>query len=284
MAAASSIQPPTVHSSVARESTLSPEMDSPESRQPEDEEAAAAQPSEPGISLRDLPDLEPEEIERRLAKTRQELSNRRKILIKNLPPDTTNQVRVRIHPENCPPPPAFVTLLTGTRLRMPSASLHHSTVRGRLINVTLQPTDSLLCVTNLPHTFTAQQFEELCLTGQSKGYGFVEYMKKDSASRARSEAAGATGDRSLMVQWMDVNQLSQEENLHSKCLCVDRLPLDLCDSEELTQLFSETYKPVFCQVSPIFHLQIYQSSPFFFLHFTLIFSVPPPLCNNLRKL
>lgn len=51
-----------------------------------------------------------------------------------------------------------------------------------------------------------------------------------------------------MVQWMDVNQLSQEENLHSKCLCVDRLPLDLCDTEELTQIFSERYKPVFCQV------------------------------------
>lgn len=92
MAAASSIQPPSVHSSLAGESALSPEMDSPESRQPEDEEAAAAQPSDSGISLRDLPDLEPEEIERRLAKTRQELSNRRKILIKNLPPDTTNQV------------------------------------------------------------------------------------------------------------------------------------------------------------------------------------------------
>ncbi|KAM7388122.1 hypothetical protein PAMP_024321 [Pampus punctatissimus] len=96
MAAASSIQPPSVHSSLAQESALSPEMDSPESRQPEDEEAAAAQPSEPGISLRDLPDLEPEEIERRLAKTRQELSNRRKILIKNLPPDTTNQVKTNI--------------------------------------------------------------------------------------------------------------------------------------------------------------------------------------------
>ncbi|KAK2908118.1 hypothetical protein Q8A73_009191 [Channa argus] len=91
MAAASSIQPPSVHSSLARESALSPEMDSPESRQPEDEEGAAAQSSEPGICLRDLPDLEPEEIEKRLAKTRQELSNRRKILIKNLPPDTTNQ-------------------------------------------------------------------------------------------------------------------------------------------------------------------------------------------------
>jgi len=94
MAAASSIQPPSVHSSLAGDSTLSPGMDSPETRQPEDEEAAAAaaQPSDSEMCLRDLPELEPEEIEKRLAKTRQELSNRRKILIKNLPPDTTNQV------------------------------------------------------------------------------------------------------------------------------------------------------------------------------------------------
>lgn len=54
-----------------------------------------------------------------------------------------------------------------------------------------------------------------------------------------------------MVQWMDVNQLSQEENLHSKCVCISQLPLDLCNSEELTQLFSETYKPVFCQVGKV---------------------------------
>lgn len=97
MAAASSIQPPSVHSSLARDSALSPEMDSPESRQHEDEEATAAQPPDSGISLRDLPDLEPEEIERRLAKTRKELSNRRKILIKNLPPDTTNQVYMSVY-------------------------------------------------------------------------------------------------------------------------------------------------------------------------------------------
>ncbi|KAM9383989.1 ribonucleoprotein PTB-binding 2 [Pholidichthys leucotaenia] len=271
MAAASSIQPPSVHSSLARDRALSAQMDSPESRQPEDEEAA--QTSESGISLRDLPDLEPEEIERRLAKTRQELSNRRKILIKNLPPDTTNQEVHEILKEyelkycfvDRNKGTAFVTLLNGDQAQDAIRSLHHSTVRGRLINVTLQPTDSLLCLTNLPHTFTAQQFEELVrsygniersflvyseLTGHSKGYGFVEYMKKDSASRARSELLGRPlGDRSLMVQWMDVNQLSQEESLHSKCLCIDRLPLDLCDSEELTQLFSETYKPVFCQLA-----------------------------------
>lgn len=73
-------------------------MDSPGNQQVEDKEVAAAaalasaQPAEPWTSLRDLPELEPEEIEKRLAKTRQGLSNRRKILIKNLPPDTTNQV------------------------------------------------------------------------------------------------------------------------------------------------------------------------------------------------
>ncbi|KAK5930546.1 hypothetical protein CgunFtcFv8_026772 [Champsocephalus gunnari] len=163
------------------------------------------------------------------------------------------------------PPPAFVTLLNGGQAQDAIRSLHHSTVRGRLINVTLQPTDSMLCLTNLPHTFTAQQLEEMVraygniersflvyslLTGHSKGYGFVEYMKKDSASRARSELLGRPiEDRSLMVQWMDVNQLGQEENLHSRCLCINRLPLDLCDSEELTQLFSKTYKPVFCQLA-----------------------------------
>ncbi|KAM6921096.1 ribonucleoprotein PTB-binding 2 [Xenentodon cancila] len=279
MAAASSIQPPTVHSSLARDGAFSRGRDSPEGRQPEDEEAAAAaaaagaQPSELVITLRDLPDLDPEEIERRLAKTRQELSNRRKILIKNLPPDATNQEVHEILKEyelkycfvDRNKGTAFVTLLNGDQAQDAIRSLHHSTVRGRLINVTLQPTDSLLCLTNLPHTFTAQQFEELVraygniersflvyseLTGHSKGYGFVEYMKKDSASRARSELLGRPmGDRTLMVQWMDVNQLSQEENLHSKCLCVDRLPLDFCDSEELTQLFSETYKPVFSQLA-----------------------------------
>lgn len=88
MAAASSIQPPTVHS-LNQESAHFPDSDSPESRQ--DEDAASE-----GTSLRDLPDLEPEEIEKRLERTRRELSNRRKILIKNLPQDSTNQVSYTI--------------------------------------------------------------------------------------------------------------------------------------------------------------------------------------------
>lgn len=159
---------------------------------------------------------------------------------------------------------AFVTLLNGDQAQDAIRTLHQTSVRGRDITVQLQPTDSLLCVTNLPYTVTAGQFQELVrsygniercflvysdLTGHSKGYGFVEYMKKDSASRARSELLGKPlGDRALMVQWADVNQLTSADHLHSKCLCVDRLPLDFEDSEELAHIFSESYKPVFCQV------------------------------------
>ncbi|TRY54004.1 hypothetical protein DNTS_015560 [Danionella cerebrum] len=160
---------------------------------------------------------------------------------------------------------AFVTLLNGDQAQDAIRTLHQTLVRGRDITVQLQPTDSLLCVANLPYTVTASQFQELVrsygniercflvysdLTGHSKGYGFVEYMKKDSASRARSELLGKPlGDRGLMVQWADVNQLTSTDHLHSKCLCVDRLPLDFEDSEELAHIFSESYKPVFCQLA-----------------------------------
>ncbi|XP_036824680.1 ribonucleoprotein PTB-binding 2 isoform X2 [Oncorhynchus mykiss] len=264
MAAASSIQPPIVHS-LNHANAPFLESDSPETRQ--DEDAVSE-----GTSLRDLPDLEPDEIEKRLEKTRHELSNRRKILIKNLPQDTTNQEVHEILREyelkycfvDRNKGTAFVTLLNGDQAQGAIRSLHQSNMRGRDITVQLQPTDSLLCLTNLPHTFTAQQLEELVrsygniercflvyseLTGHSKGYGFVEYMKKDSASRARSELLGRPqGDRAVMIQWTDVNQLTAGHHLHSKCLCVDRLPQEY-ESEELNLLFSERYKPVFCQLA-----------------------------------
>ncbi|KAL2089704.1 hypothetical protein ACEWY4_014392 [Coilia grayii] len=265
MAAASSIQPPSVHA-IMQENSPFPDSDSPESRQDEDT------PPE-GTSLRDLPDLDPEEIEKRLEKTNRELSNRRKILIKNLPQDTTNQEVHDILKEyelkycfvDRNKGTAFVTLLNGEQAQHAISTLHQSSVRGRLINVQLQPTDSLLCVANLPHTLSSEAFHALvrshgnverCFlvhsprSGHSKGYGFVEYMKKDSASRARSELLGrALGERALVVQWTDANQLTEPEQLHARCLCVDRLPLDFDDTEELARVFSQRYRPVFCQLA-----------------------------------
>ncbi|XP_073644936.1 ribonucleoprotein PTB-binding 2 isoform X13 [Tursiops truncatus] len=141
---------------------------------------------------------------------------------------------------------------------------HQYSFRGKDLIVQLQPTDALLCITNLPTSFTLEEFEELVraygnvercflvyseVTGHSKGYGFVEYMKKDFAAKARLELLGKQlGASAVFAQWMDVNLLAAEL-IHSKCLCIDKLPSDYRDSEELLQFFSSIHKPVFCQLA-----------------------------------
>ncbi|KAI1236903.1 hypothetical protein IHE44_0015161 [Lamprotornis superbus] len=157
---------------------------------------------------------------------------------------------------------AFVTLLNGEQAQSAIRKFHQHSLRGKEISVQLQPTDALLCITNLPLSLSIEEFEELVraygnvercflvyseLTGHSKGYGFVEYMKKDSAAKARLELLGKQlEDSTLFAQWMDVNQLTTNL-IHSKCLCVDKLQKDCADSKELMQAFSFKYKPVFCQ-------------------------------------
>ncbi|NXA77774.1 RAVR2 protein, partial [Thryothorus ludovicianus] len=157
---------------------------------------------------------------------------------------------------------AFVTLLNGEQAQSAIRKFHQHCLRGKEISVQLQPTDALLCITNLPLSLSIEEFEELVraygnvercflvyseLTGRSKGYGFVEYMKKDSAAKARLELLGKQLEEStLFAQWMDVNQLTTNL-IHSKCLCVDKLQRDCADSKELIQAFSLKYKPVFCQ-------------------------------------
>ncbi|NXE69216.1 RAVR2 protein, partial [Calcarius ornatus] len=170
---------------------------------------------------------------------------------------------------------AFVTLLNGEQAQSAIRRFHQHSLRGKEISVQLQPTDALLCITNLPLSLGIEEFEELVraygnvercflvyseLTGHSKGYGFVEYMKKDSAAKARLELLGKQLEEStLFAQWMDVNQLTTNL-IHSKCLCVDKLQKDCADSKELLQAFSLKYKPVFCQVSGDFAVLEYESA------------------------
>lgn len=156
-----------------------------------------------------------------------------------------------------------MTLLNGEQAQCAIKELHQHVLREREISVQLQPTDALLCIANLPCAFTQQQFEELvrpfgnlerCFlvysasTGHSKGYGFVEYMKKDSAARAKSELLGKQlGSRMLYVHWTEVGSLTYPL-LHSKCLCVDRLPSSLLTAQDLHNALADTHAPVFCQV------------------------------------
>ena len=128
--------------------------------------------------------------------------------------------------------PAFVTLLNGEQAQNAIQMFHQYSFRGKDLVVQLQPTDALLCITNLPTSFTLEEFEELVraygnvercflvyseVTGHSKGYGFVEYMKKDFAAKARLELLGKQlGASAVFAQWMDVNLLAPEL-IHSKC-------------------------------------------------------------------
>ncbi|XP_008829285.1 ribonucleoprotein PTB-binding 2 isoform X2 [Nannospalax galili] len=216
--------------------------------------------------------LHPEEVAARLQRMRRELSNRRKILVKNLPQDSSCQevhdllknYELKYCYVDRNKRTAFVTLLNGEQAQNAIQKFHQYSFRGKELLVQLQPTDALLCVTNLPVSFTLEEFEELVraygniercflvyseVTGHSKGYGFVEYMKKDFAAKARLELLGRqVGTSTLFAQWMDVNLLASEL-IHSKCLCIDKLPSDYRDSEELLQFFSSIHKPVFCQLA-----------------------------------
>ncbi|XP_036702556.1 ribonucleoprotein PTB-binding 1 isoform X4 [Balaenoptera musculus] len=220
----------------------------------------------------ELPPLDPEEIRKRLEHTERQFRNRRKILIRGLPGDVTNQ---EVHDllgdyelKYCfvdkYKGTAFVTLLNGEQAEAAISAFHQSRLRERELSVQLQPTDALLCVANLPPSLTQQQFEELvrpfgslerCFlvysecTGHSKGYGFAEYMKKDSAARAKSDLLGKPlGPRTLYVHWTDAGQLTPSL-LHSRCLCVDRLPPGFSDVDALRRALSAVHAPTFCQLA-----------------------------------
>ncbi|XP_064355340.1 ribonucleoprotein PTB-binding 1 isoform X2 [Dromaius novaehollandiae] len=220
----------------------------------------------------ELPALDPAEVRSRLERSARQFRNRRKVLIRGLPADVSNQ---EVHDllsdyelKYCfvdkYKGTAFVTLLNGEQAEAAIKKFHLSKLRDKEISVQLQPTDALLCIANLPQLYTQQQFEELvrpfgnlerCFlvysekTGHSKGYGFVEYMKKDSAARAKSDLLGKQlGTRTLYVHWTDVNQLTLDL-IHSKCLCVDKLPHNYADLEELRQVFSAACAPTFCQLA-----------------------------------
>ena len=88
-------------------------------------------------------------------------------------------------------------------------------------------------------------------TGESKGYGFVDYIDRESATQAKqqlmSKASKYVGGRILRVDFAEAN-LSTYEDLHSKTLFVDRLPRDFTNAEALKELFSQSGAVTFAQV------------------------------------
>ncbi|KAM4023511.1 ribonucleoprotein PTB-binding 2 isoform 2-T2 [Anomaloglossus baeobatrachus] len=235
-------------------------------------ELAALAPGAEGYAAGAWPRLEAAEIRRRLDATSRELRNRRKVLVRNLPSDCSNQdiydllkdYEIKYCYMDKNKRTAFITLTNGDQAQDAISRFHKHVFREKEIWLQLQPTDALLCITNLPPSLTLQEFEDLVktygnvercllvyseLTGGFKGYGFVEYMKKDSASKARLELLGKQLEEfTLFAQWVDVNQLTPDF-IHSKCLCIDKLPTDYSNTDILTETFSSLHAPLFCQIA-----------------------------------
>lgn len=159
-------------------------------------------------------------------------------------------------------------ILLGTPQQAANAinSLNGRSFHGYVVGASLAPPNSFLFVGNLPFEFTEEQFRNLMspfgpieriflvrsmLTGESKGYGFVDYINRECASLAKQQLMSTgskyVGGRILRVNFAEANLLTYED-LHSKTLFVDRLPRDFTNGEVLKVLFGQSGTVTFAQV------------------------------------
>lgn len=138
------------------------------------------------------------------------------------------------------------------------ANSSHSTC-----TVKFRPQDTLLFIGNIPYSYTRWNLVKLCEphgeivrclvvfseeTGLGKGYGFVEYARKEEAIQAKEKMATTlVGQRNLRVDFADHGMITCSD-LQSRTLFVDRLPKRFCDDNLLRAHFSKFGVVNFCQV------------------------------------
>ncbi|XP_040550397.1 ribonucleoprotein PTB-binding 1 isoform X1 [Gallus gallus] len=223
--------------------------------------AAAAADRVPDV---ELPPLDPNEVSAR------QFRNRRKVIIRGLPADVSKQ---KVH-----------EMLRDFELQHCSVDRHSSTAsitlpdasqaaramqrlqRRHRLHAELQPCSAVLCVAHLPRSCSRQQWEALVrpygavgrcrlvhgrTSGRCKGYGFVEYLHEEAAAVAHSELQGrALGAHVLFVRRCEGRGAAmEEEDLHTRCLCVEGLPRGYADGEGLRRVFSGVCGPTFCQLA-----------------------------------
>jgi hypothetical protein len=88
----------------------------------------------------------------------------------------------------------------------------------------------------------------LPFSGDSKGYGFVEYTTKEAALQAKNMLDGKQVENWILCcDWLDSSHITFD-SLHSKCLYVDKLPKDFRDMGEFRKVFGSVVNPPYCQV------------------------------------
>ncbi|XP_052274563.1 uncharacterized protein LOC127874351 isoform X2 [Dreissena polymorpha] len=162
---------------------------------------------------------------------------------------------------------AVVTLKDPGLVEDAISKLNNTKLENQTVTVSVFRSEKILCVAHLPLDITEYRFRELMLqhgnvdmcflmrseeTGDSKGYGFVEY----------NEGIEKVGQIKCAIDWSQVegNTLHCDAivdstqsgitfgDLHSRCLIIDNLPSDYTDSLALRELFSQLVRPIYCQI------------------------------------
>ncbi|CAK8689673.1 unnamed protein product [Clavelina lepadiformis] len=196
----------------------------------------------------------------------------RRISIKNIPsgvltqdilellkPYFYQQIHVDKNSQSCK-----AVLLDGASAAKCIQELNGKQFRGQYLSVSLASCDFMLCITQLPLSYTYDQFlslitpfgtPERCflvqseITGESKGYGCVEFTSKESSIKAKNQLNGFRIDsNTLQVHWLDAIP-SEYSGLSSLCLLVENFPPAFRDTYLLTNLFSSVATPKFSQLA-----------------------------------
>jgi hypothetical protein len=185
-------------------------------------------------------------------------------ILELLKPYYYQQIHIDKNSQSCK-----AVLLDGDSAQHCIDELNNKLFRGQRLSVSLASCDFMLCVTQLPLTYSYDQFVSLitpfgtperCFlvhseyTGQSLGYGCVEFTSKESSIKAKNQLNGfQVQNNTLQVHWLDSIPTSYC-GLYSRCLLVEDLPGDFKDHRLLIQIFTmhiqtSVIHPNFCQLA-----------------------------------
>lgn len=210
-----------------------------------------------------------------LERAKREFSRDRKLVIKNLPAAVTEE-EIKAFLEEYPvkdvninkqQSQAIVGMEDSDMVPEAVAKLKDASLLYTPITLSVGHSDNMLCVAHLPLTLTEWMFRDTvsahgninkCFlmrseeTGESKGYGFVEYsepLEKISQIKTKLDWSVVQGNPVHCDAVIDRTAHGLGfEDLHSRCLLINNLPLDYKDPIELREVFSKFNKPVYCQI------------------------------------
>uniref|UniRef100_A0A2C9LKC6 RRM domain-containing protein n=1 Tax=Biomphalaria glabrata TaxID=6526 RepID=A0A2C9LKC6_BIOGL len=204
-------------------------------------------------------------------KAREEFNKHRSIYLINLPPSTEGELqeflggfkakKIKI---NDSLDSALVVLENGNQVDEAIEKLNNKDFKDNTVTVKHGYSNQLICISHIPLTYTDAQFKEMCQkygtveysyimraeeTGDSKGYGFVEFdVDIEQAKLIKSEFDWKNLDGQILhADFVDEHGQSWDR-LQSRCLLITNMADNFVDVSKLREMFGVITSPVYCQI------------------------------------